>query len=312
MVGSGLFRYLSQKGHVVVPAYNGQKIDSGVQLNITDAQQVSLTVAKIKPDWIIHCAAMTDVDECERDFEKAMKINADATGTIASTAKKNGVKLAYLSTSFVFGNSKNALLEDALAQPVNNYGKSKLAGERRVAESGVEYIVVRIDQPYGWVKLGQKENMVTGTLRKLKEGKPFNVVDDWCNSPTYLSNFYGLLEALIKKDAFGIFNCTGKTHLSRFEWAQKIATEFDMDVKLIRKMNSSTLNLPAKRPDVVLDVGKIENATGIKIFSVEAGLNQMKKSEQFSWESIAKQYLGLYEKSIYPTENKKQKVLVKN
>jgi len=168
-------------------------------------------------------------------------------------------------------------LEDAPAKPVNNYGKSKLEGERRVAKSGVENIVVRIDQPYGWAEEGQKQNMVTGTLGKLKAGKPFKVVADWFNCPTYMDNFYDALHALVEKDAFGTYNCTGKERLSRLEWARKIADAWGFDRALVEPVESDGLKLPAKRPDVLLNTGKVEKETGIGMVGVDEGMKRMKK-----------------------------------
>jgi len=279
MVGVGLGCYFSGKGHDVVPAYNSNEIKNGVKLDITDEGQVEKALREIRPDWVLHCAAMTDVDECERNFERAMAVNADATGTIARAARGCGAKMVFVSTSFVFGNSNKALLENASAVPVNNYGKSKLVGEKKVAESGAKHIIVRIDQPYGWVGRGQKQNMVTGTLGKLKAGKSFNVVVDWFNSPTYMDNFYDVLYALVEKGALGTYNATGKTRLSRFEWAKKIAVEWGLDEDLIEPVKSESLKLPAKRPDVLLDTGKVEKATGIEMMGVDEGLKRMKESK---------------------------------
>ena len=279
MVGFGLSRYFSGRGHEVVPAYNGNEIQGGVKLDITDERQVEQVMREIKPDWVFHCAAMTDVDECERDLDGAMAVNANATGMFAGAAKKHGAKMVYVSTSFVFGDSKEALLEDAPAEPLNNYGRSKLIGERKIAESGVKHIIVRIDQPYGWVEPGQKQNMVTGTLRKLEAEKPFKVVEDWFNCPTYMDNFYDALYILVEKNALGTYNCTGKTRLSRFEWAKKIAAEFGLDGALIKPVKSEELRLPAKRPDVLLDTRKIEKITGVEIIGVDVGLKKMKESK---------------------------------
>ena len=275
MVGFGLSRYFSGKGHVVVPAYHGKEIAGGVKLDITNEKQVETVMREIRPDWVLHCAAMTDVDECERNLKMAMTVNSDATGTIANMTREFGSKIVYISTSFVFGDSQQALLEDATAAPLNNYGKSKLMGERKIVESGAETIVVRIDQPYGWTE--QKQNMVNGTLRKLKAGKPFKVVVDWFNCPTYLDNFYDVLYALVEKDALGTYNATGKERLSRFEWAKKIADEFEIDADQIEPAISEELNLPAKRPDVLLDTRKVEKTTGIEMMGVSEGLKKMKE-----------------------------------
>ena len=278
MVGFGLNRYFSGRGHVVVPAYNGNEIPEGVKLDITDDGQVGKAMREIKPDWVLHCAAMTDVDGCERDLKMAMAINADAAGTVAGAAGECGAKMVFVSTSFVFGDSKEALLEDAPAKPVNNYGKSKLMGERKVAKSGAEHMIVRIDQPYGWVERRQKQDMVTGTLRKLEVGKPFKVVADWFNCPTYMGNFYDALYALVEKGALGTYNCTGKERLSRFEWAKKIAEAWGLDGGLIETVKSEELKLPAKRPDVLLDTGKVEKETGIGMIGVSEGMKRMKES----------------------------------
>jgi len=117
MVGFGLGRYFSGKGHNVVPAYNANVVHGGVRLDIADEGQVERVMGEVRPDWVLHCAAMTDVDGCERDPEAAMKVNADATGMIAGAAKRHGAKMVYVSTSFVFGGSKEALWKMPLQSP---------------------------------------------------------------------------------------------------------------------------------------------------------------------------------------------------
>ncbi len=290
LVGFEISEQLSVSGHDVVAAYFQHSAGSkSVKLDIGDEDSMRSTLEQHKPDWVIHCAALTNVDECEKNPEKAFEMNGNASGRLARIVKKQKAKIAYISTSFVFGGAQEKtskksadaslpLKEDATPAPINEYGKSKLEGEKQIIASGARHLILRIDQPYGWAMPWQKSNMVTWTLDKFAAKEPFSIVYDWYNQPVYLGNFAPVCARLIEKDAQGIFHCAGGERISRYDWAQRIGRTFGCDLRLLTKSTSATLNLPAKRPDVLLDNSKAEKLTGIKMMGIDAGLAAMKKN----------------------------------
>lgn len=266
------------------------------QLDITNETEVEQLIAKIKPDAIYHCAALTNVDKCETDHALADLHNSKATGFVARAAAKlkgaagarqagredgeagAGALLVYISTSYVFGASLAPLPEDAPYCPTTYYGQSKADGEKEVKAAGDSHLILRIDQPYGWVESFQKQNTVARVVKELGAGRAVREPKDWLNSPTYLNNFVQLAEALRGKGRRGTYNCVGADFLSRYEWALKIAGAFGLDKKLITQFDSSELKLPAKRPNVRLDISKAQADGGLKIFGIDEGLADMIKT----------------------------------
>ncbi len=284
MVGLELSRRLAAAGHELSAAYLDHPLQefAPLKLDILNERSVQAAFDTIRPDWVIHCAAMTNVDECERHPAQAMEINANASGRLARAAAAHGARFAYISTSFVFGNHPAGLRldETAVADPINEYGKSKLEGERQTAAASAEHLILRIDQPYGWTPAWQKTNMVKRTLEQFAAGRPFSVFNDWYNQPTFLSNFAQVCQALIETDSRGIFHCAGADHLSRYEWALRIGKIFGLDTGLVSQNTSASMNFPARRPNVALDCRAAEKRTGMRMAGVDEGLKQMKKERR--------------------------------
>ncbi len=256
------------------------------QLDITDEQAVQRLIGDVKPDVVYHCAALTNVDKCETDHALADLHNSKATGFVARAAAKltggasgAGALLVYVSTSYVFGTSLAPLPEDAPYCPTTYYGKSKADGEKEVKAAGDSHLILRIDQPYAWVEPFQKQNTVVRVVKELGAGRAVREPADWLNSPTYLNNFVQLAEALRGKGRRGTYNCVGADFLSRYGWALKIARSFGLEEKLVTPFDSSELKLPAKRPNVRLDISKAQAESGLKIFGIDDGLADMVRSQ---------------------------------
>jgi len=279
MLGSNLAKTLIEQNHEVIITYNDNEPFFEVKaykIDIRDGKVKEL-IESVSPEWVIHTAAITNVDLCETDRELAYSVNVNGTKNVIDGCKKAGSNLVFVSTSFVFDSSREKYSEEDKTNPINYYAKTKIEAEELTKNSELHWIIVRPDQIYCWHPF--KRNFITSTLEKFNKKKEFSIFDDWYSSPTYASDLAKIIITLIEKNEKGIFNTSGPNYLNRFQWAQKIGNVFEKDASLVIASKSTEVNLPAKRPNVKLDLSKIEKVLGRKTIGIEEGLSIMKKEK---------------------------------
>ncbi|HWZ22367.1 MAG TPA: SDR family oxidoreductase [Cytophagaceae bacterium] len=217
-------------------------------LDITNAKEVDTLIADFKPDFIIHTAAMTNVDQCESDKEGCLLLNVSATDYLVQAAKKNNCFFIHLSTDFIFDGTKGPLTEEDVPNPISFYGQSKLDAEKIVIESKLRWAILRTVLVYGIVKDMSRSNIVLWVKKNLEDKKNINVVDDQWRTPTLAEDLALGCLLIIEKEAKGIFNISGKDMLTPYEMATITADFFKLDKSYITKADSSTFTQLAKRP----------------------------------------------------------------
>lgn len=188
-------------------------------LDITDCSAVDKFVNDNKPDIIINCAAMTNVDGCETNFDAAMKVNAIGPRNLAMAAEKHGAKLVHVSTDYVFqGDGNTPRCEWDETGPNTVYGKSKLLGEKYVEEFSTRCFILRTAWLYGLIG----KNFVK-TMRRLGNmNEVTTVVDDQRGNPTNANDLaYHILKLAITEE-YGIYHCTGEGECSWADFAKLI------------------------------------------------------------------------------------------
>ena len=162
--------------------------------DLADPQAAAAVVAGYAPDVIVNAAAYTAVDKAESEPELANRINADAVGALADTARSLGALLVHYSTDYVFDGSKaTAYVETDPTAPLNVYGASKLAGEQAIAASGCDYLLLRTT----WVYAARGQNFVATMLRLFAEREQLRVVGDQHGAPTWARNIADATAGLI-------------------------------------------------------------------------------------------------------------------
>ena len=196
------------------------------------------------PNIAINCAAYTNVDSCEDNYELAFKVNSLGARNLAIACEKIKAKLIHISTDYVFeGNGQVPYKEYDLNNPVSVYGKSKLLGERYVKEFCSRYFIVRTSWLYGY----SGNNFVKTIIKAAKEKRQLQVVDDQIGNPTNAEDLaYHILKLLLTEE-YGIYHCTGSGECSWYDFACKIVEFSNIDCKVDR-MKSDKLNRKAKRP----------------------------------------------------------------
>jgi dTDP-4-dehydrorhamnose reductase len=262
-----------------------------VQADITDAESLRAAAIRTRPDCVIHAAAYTDVDRCEREREACRRVNATGTENMASFCRSQGIKLIYLSTDYIFDGKQGPYSEEDEPHPVSHYGMTKLEGETAVRRLLEDYIIARTTVLYGYFA-GIRPNFVTWLVDKLRKKETVFIVDDQHGTPTLAEDLAGMLLVLFENNRRGIYNAVGNECLSRHEFAVRTAEVFGLDASLIRKTTTDRLNQPAARPmRGGLSIQKIIRDTGRAGLSVKEGLKavrrQMEADGAFTSESGA-------------------------
>lgn len=152
------------------------------ELDLTDASGIRRTLRELRPDVLINAAAYTAVDQAESEPELAMKVNAEAPGIMAEEAKRLGALFLHYSSDYVFDGEKDApYLESDQPNPLNVYGKSKLAGDRAVEAADGAYLIFRTS----WVYSGMGKNFLRTIMRLATEREELKIVDDQIGAPTW-------------------------------------------------------------------------------------------------------------------------------
>ena len=236
-----------QLGQVVSSVF-GRKHDV-VGLNHADLDVVSLpdvdTVFRmIKPDWVVHAAAYTDVDRAERNQETAMNVNALGTRNVADVADYFGVQMLYFSTDYVFaGNADKPYREDAVTQPINHYGLTKLQGEQWVQDVCSRYLIVRTS----WLFGEGEGNFVSKISEQARNVGEVSVVEDQRGSPTYMYDLAEMSLKLIEHDSVGLYHVTNSGTATWFDLAQEVVSLLEIDCQ-IQPIASGDAGRSAIRP----------------------------------------------------------------
>lgn len=247
---------LGQLGHAIYgllrndPQYqlyltDSHTFDDGMVkvLDITSEESVKAQITGYLPDVIINCAAMTAVDLCETEQEKAHKINSLGPKYLAQAAKDIGAKMVHVSTDYVYdGQASTPYTEESETNPLSVYGKTKLAGDNYVLESCSKAFVVRT----AWV-YGEGKNFVKTMLRLADEGKNIRVVADQIGTPTSALELARAIIFLMKTDSYGIYHATCEGETSWYDFAVNIFKLTGKDV-MVEAITTAEYPTPARRP----------------------------------------------------------------
>lgn len=220
-----------------------------VPLDVTQRASVQQIFQDFAPTVVINCAALTDVDRCETNREECWKVNAEAVETLAQRCRKNGARFIQVSTDFVFDGDSGPYGERARPQPVNAYGKAKLAGENAAREAGRDrWTVIRTSVVYGTADGLPRNNFALWVLDELSHGRTIRVFTDQIRTPTYAPDLARCIERIVHFGKTGVYHVSGRDCVSMHAFAHAIAGTFDLDCTLIQPTDSDTLRLKAVRP----------------------------------------------------------------
>lgn len=254
LLGSKLTEIAADRGHDVISGYvkNRPVLGERLRMELQDPDEVKRKVLDLRPEVIFHAAAMTDVDQCEVERDRAFNINVLGTEAIKEAARGSGAFLVYVSTDYVFNGELGRYREDDPTDPLNYYGYTKLMGERGcdcVARAGVIY---------GSAPARGKVNFALWLIEKLGSGEEVSIVIDQYTTPVLNTNLAEMILEAGEKRLSGVYHMAGATRISRYDFACEIAREFGLNPGLILKSKMSEMTWKARRPaDSSLDTSKV-------------------------------------------------------
>lgn len=196
------------------------------KLDITQKLQVEKLTAKIKPHYVIHLAALSNIDYCESNPDLTEKVNIIGTKNIISACTNNSVNLIYFSSIAVFDGKKGKYRETDRINPVTVYGRTKAAGESYLHQINIPYLIIRCTTALGWPPTNARENNINYYLKELSKNKPIFLVKDRYFNPIYARRIGEAIKLLIKKDKQGIYHLAGKDQITRYQLIKKLARIF--------------------------------------------------------------------------------------
>jgi len=217
-------------------------------MDIESQADVDRVIDAVRPDCIIHTAAMTQVDDCELDHAACDRANVDAVQYLVTAAERCDSHFIHISTDFIFNGEDGPYDETAEADPLSYYGNAKWKGELIVQNSKLRWAILRTILVYGIVDNMSRSNIVLWAKGALEKGNPINVVFDQFRSPTLAEDLADGCILAMEKEATGIFNISGKDIMSIIDLVRTVADYYGLDKNLIQPVSSTTLNQPAKRP----------------------------------------------------------------
>ena len=245
---------------------------SGMDLASPDS--IRRAIRDAKPQVIINAAAYNNVDKAESEPDLAMRVNGVAPGVMAEEAKRLGAILIHYSTDYVFdGEIERPYVEDDPPNPVNAYGKTKLAGEHAIEAVGGHYLILRSS----WIYSARGSNFVLTVLRLAREKPELAMVDDQTGSPTWARALAEATAGLLRRkelipDRSGVYHLAASGHTTRYEYAKAIiaiARELSGvsgGWARVRPIDSEQYPLPARRPRApVISKVKVRRAFGVKM-----------------------------------------------
>lgn len=219
-------------------------------LDIENQQEVDDTLSRIRPEVIIHGAAMTNVDECEKNQEACYRANVLATKYLVAAAEQLAAHFIFVSTDFIFSgeDGHHPYTEEATPDPVNYYGQTKLEGEELIQRSTLKWAIARTVLVYGLANDLSRSNIILWVKSSLEAGKQIQVVDDQVRTPTLAEDLAAGCILIAEQQATGIFNISGAELLTPYQMAMETAEYFGLNKELIVRTDSTKFTQPARRP----------------------------------------------------------------
>ncbi len=255
-------------------------------LDLSDRIKVKEVLSRYKPDVIVNCAGSVNVDLAEQFRETAWKSNVRAIEYIVEASRKIDARIIQISTDYIFDGTKSPYSENGVVNPLNYYGRTKLAAENALKTSGIQHLVIRTSLLYGAevLRLSGKTNFVLYTLGRLQKNETVSAYTNLSSNPTLVDDVaLGIVRA-VELQKTGIYHLAGPELRSRHELALQTADTFHKDPSLVKaaEFTPSKETGIANRPRSVALVSlKAQTELGVKCSNVSEGLQVMSRGLQY-------------------------------
>jgi dTDP-4-dehydrorhamnose reductase len=261
-----------------------QKIISlpGIGGKVVDMETISgfsNALIDCKPDLVIHCAGLANVEVCEADAVFAQHVNVALSRNVAVACKDLGIHLVYVCTDHLFSGNTPLVSETENPSPLNQYGKTKWEGEKAVLDVSDNFLAVRTNF-YGWGP-PYRRSFSDMIIDNLRNGKQVQLFEDFYYTPILVEELAKTVMLLCENKAQGVFNVVGNERISKLEFGIRLADRFGLDKDLIEISKFSERKDLVKRPkDLSLSNKKAELFLNSNIGDVNAGIERLYQQEQ--------------------------------
>lgn len=280
LLGSSLVSHAAGTYDVVATHHTTPVTIDDIETMPLDLTSAAATerIRSLQPDSIVHCAAMTDVDYCERHPEEARAVNVEATETITGVAADIGARLVHISTDAVFDGEQGTYRETSDPAPANAYGQTKLAAERTVLDSEADAVVVRTCL-YGW-NVSDDESLAEWMLRLLREGREVPAFEDSYFTPLYTRHLSECLLDVLTTEYTGLLHVASRERCSKLQFAETIADVFDLPAENVVPTSIDSVDFDATRGrDLSLCTERAAKLLSHPLPNIREGLQAMKQDE---------------------------------
>ena len=278
MLGNNLAYYFRNK-YEILGLYCAHPVNiTGIQVkkaDILSGEHLKKTIRNFRPDVLIHCASLTDVDFCEINKELTKQVNILGTRSVIDSIAGRATKLIYISTDSVYDGIKGHFSENDSIDPRNYYGLSKYEGELAVLKR-TKSLVLRTNI-FGW-NIQDKRSIAEWILHELSNNKFIQGFKDAYFSSIYTFEFARILDRVIEKDLSGVYNCASRTSMSKYKFAIHLAERFNLNKSLIKPISIYEFDFKAKRgKKLTLNIDKLTDALNYTLPTITESIESFYK-----------------------------------
>jgi dTDP-4-dehydrorhamnose reductase len=265
LLGLNLALEAASAGHRVFGQSNRTRLATTefevLQADLLVPDAIPRLLEQTQPDWVIHCAALANVDACEDRPLLAQRINAEVPGALAHYVARGGARLLHISTDAVFDGQRGNYSEDDPPHPLSVYARTKLAGEQSVVKANPQAIIARVNL-FGWSQSG-KRSLAEFFVRNLMENVQVNGFTDVYFCPLLVNDLAHLLLKMLECELSGVYHVVSAECLSKYEFGVRLARQFGLNEALITPTTVTDSSLKAVRSlNLTLNTHKLSTALG--------------------------------------------------
>jgi dTDP-4-dehydrorhamnose reductase len=280
------FALQCQKQYTVSGAYFNHPVSipgvKTLRLDLTSQAATEKAAQDIRPDIIVHTAALADVDECEANPDLAHRLNVVAARNVATVANTMGLRLVHISTDQLFNGERLWKAETDAPAPINRYGSTKWLAEKQVLETCPQALVIRTNF-FGW-GTAYKRSFSDWILRGLEEQRELTLFSDVYFTPILINQLIDVITSLVRSGATGVFHVAGGERLSKYTFARRLAETFNYPSDLIRPISVDEFSFKAQRPkEMSLACGKAELHLRTRMPLLQDGLDSLHRLWTQKW-----------------------------
>jgi dTDP-4-dehydrorhamnose reductase len=261
-----------------------------IKADLLHRATIDSVIDSVRPDWVVNCAALANLDVCEEYPDLAKTLNTDIPGELAKLCAKKDIRFVHISTDAVFdGEKMDPYIEEDQPNPLGVYSITKLAGERAVQDANPQAIIARVNF-FGW-SLSGKHSLGEFFFNNLSVGKTVNGFTDVIFCPIFVGHTARLLLTMLEKDLCGLYHVVGAQAMSKYQFGVEIARKFGLRESLIDPKSVEGSGLTARRShNLRLSTHKLSTDLGREIPEFSTGLNEFYTQYQQSYPQKIRSY----------------------